>query len=311
MPKVKARPSGLNRGGNFRSGSKKCKANKENFTVYVATVQSDSEDDIDAVFSSLPVRGTHSRPTESRNTTQAPPLRASYADDDDILPHLEPVSDDEGDDDADIQADDEADKDAEEDLDDLMGLWDEKEYAELYNKLCVPTSTTAPAPGPAAVAEEDEEMPFAPYDDKPMDVEQPREHGTRTSSPSTSSPANTPSDLDAFANPWQQPNAAPTPSSSSAAGAAPSPSVNPWRFNFSADIDDQYFEEYDESGSDDNHGQAGPDDARYDSVDEEPGEGEPEGRPQGVGSGSHPHLGKSGRQQRILKSNKYPYQLSD
>ncbi|KAJ7688767.1 hypothetical protein B0H14DRAFT_2653047 [Mycena olivaceomarginata] len=275
MPKRKAQPSGLNRaGGNFMPGPKKLrpnkkKANKENVTVYVATVSSDSEDDdTEATFSSLPVRGIHSTPSIHAGPKKKPtePSLRPYTDMDNMLPDLEPLSDDEYENDAIIQADDEGDNGLDDDPDDpeklaeMAGLWDNGVYADVFSSFCTTKSATIPTAQPAArptsAADEDEEMPFDPEKSTP-DFE--AEELTTFPVPP---PHNRPATLEAFANPWMSDSNDP----------APAPSANAWRFNFSADSeDDEYLEGF---GSDDQ--ESVPDDACYESVDEEPEEGHPE-----------------------------------
>ncbi|KAF7372520.1 hypothetical protein MVEN_00113900 [Mycena venus] len=276
MPKQKrkAQYSNLKPGGRFGSGTKKSKANKENFSVYITTVSSDSEPEPD----SLPVHGTLDGPpipAVPRTPVEAPPLRSSYTndDDDDGLPHLEPVSDDEdddGNDEEDVLADDEGDNDVEEDLDEPMQFWEQKEYAEIYNRLSVPTSVRLPASGPL---DDDDEMPFRPYDGIPMNNQPPSEHSQHTSSHSTSTPSNTSPTCDAFSDPRTEPNTAATASSPCTLGI---PLNDPWIFNLSADFDDQYLEEFSEIDSNDDKEDPAPDDARYDSIDEASEEGEPD-----------------------------------
>ncbi|KAF7347061.1 hypothetical protein MVEN_01459900 [Mycena venus] len=266
--KYQKQRSGLKQGGHNGPSSKKSKVNKENFTVYVATVSSDSESEKEppTTFSSLPVHGTHFRPVN--DGPEAPPLRSSDTNDnDDILPYLEPISDDEGDDDEDIQADDEGEDDPQEELDELMGLWEDKDYAELYNKLSVPTSARATAFGPATAAEEDEDMPFEPSEPFPMNSE-PSAQRTQSDSRTSLRSASLPPVPDAFANPWARPN-----TETSTSDAPPPQPNNPWLFSFTDDLDDQYLEEYSEDGDNDDQDH---DDARYESVDEEEGEGDPE-----------------------------------
>ncbi|KAF7351880.1 hypothetical protein MVEN_01149600 [Mycena venus] len=270
--------------GSKKSKSNSQKVNKENFTVYVATLSSDSEDDLSNTFPSLPMHGiradTRSVPAGPRTKTAASSLRP-YTDMDDILPDLEAVSDDEDEDDRNVQADDEGDDGADDDLDDLddiTGLWDDGAYAEAFHNHCMRYSTPpGPTAGPAAVTDEDQEMPFEPYEKSQTNLEghsQHRQSETLTTSP-TSLPHQRLSNLDAFANPWVQSTTAVTDPSRSTNQPAPAPAADPWRFNFSVDFDDdnddQYLEEF---ASDDQ--ESVPDDARYDSVDEEPEEGDPE-----------------------------------
>ncbi|KAJ7891848.1 hypothetical protein B0H14DRAFT_3428269 [Mycena olivaceomarginata] len=108
-------------------------------TVYVATISSDSEDDLDFIFSSLPIHGINSIPAGPRKKPVEPSLRPSYTDMDDMLPDLEPVSDDEDEDDPNVQADDEGDgepNDDPDDLEELTGLWDNGVYADAFRSFC-------------------------------------------------------------------------------------------------------------------------------------------------------------------------------
>ncbi|KAK6988078.1 hypothetical protein R3P38DRAFT_2805086 [Favolaschia claudopus] len=141
--KRKAQRAGLKQG---RYGqSKVFKSGKENFTVYLANaaLESDAEhsEEPGTSFSSLPVHGTLFEPTYLRNgpedradSPEAPRLRpASFRNEDDILPDLEPVSDDEEEGYAGMQADNEQEND---DAD-----WDET-HSPLYSGF------PAPSPNP-------------------------------------------------------------------------------------------------------------------------------------------------------------------
>ncbi|KAF7336211.1 hypothetical protein MVEN_02168900 [Mycena venus] len=152
--KCKAQCAGLKEGR--YGGAKKPKANKENFSVYIATLPSDSKDGLDTTFSSLPIHRTHSIPTAPGNGPEAPPLcPSSCTDSNDILPDFEPVSDDEDEQEDDIQADDEGDDDPDDPDDNwnnTPGVWDNYIYAEAYHNLSVPNPAAASAPEPTSTA---------------------------------------------------------------------------------------------------------------------------------------------------------------
>ncbi|KAJ7807564.1 hypothetical protein B0H14DRAFT_3483148 [Mycena olivaceomarginata] len=142
--KRKSQRAGLKQGR--YDGVKKSKGNKENVTVYITALLSDCEDGIDDTFSSLPVRGTQSIPAAMCKAPEAPPLHPyPCADEDNLLPELEPVSDDEDDGEEEIHADDEGG----DDLDDFPGGWDNDIYAEAYRNLCVPHPATDSDADPA------------------------------------------------------------------------------------------------------------------------------------------------------------------
>ncbi|KAF7369510.1 hypothetical protein MVEN_00280800 [Mycena venus] len=259
--KRKAQRAGLKQGR--YDGAKKSKANKENFTVYITKLPSDPKDGPDQTFSSLPVHGTHSIPTGRRNGPDASSLRpSSSADDDDILPDLEPVSDDEDERDEDIHADDEGDNDPDDDWDDSPGVWDDDIYAEAYRNLGVPNPAATPDPRPAAAAADDCEMHFA--DENSQSNREPSNQQTWPDSFTSAHPHDTSLNPDPFLNPWQQPG-----SSNDRA-----PPADAWRFNYSGDCDDEYLEEY---GTDDfAEGSIPDEDVQHESMDEEAEEGHPE-----------------------------------
>ncbi|KAJ7234033.1 hypothetical protein B0H12DRAFT_1239178 [Mycena haematopus] len=263
------------------SGSKKLKmnphkANKENFTVYTITRSSDSTNDLSNTFYSLPVHGTHSdtrsAPAKPRTKTAASSLRPSYTAMGDILPDLQAASDDEDEDSNDVQADD-AGYDGAEDFDGIAGLWDDDDGA-YTNPFREPSmwSSALPGPmaGPTSVPNEDEEMCYEPYEMSPTNLEPESETLTTSRTPLPPPPADPWSFNFCTSLPHQLRSPADPPSSLNQ--TTPAPPADPWSFNFSADFeDDQYLEQF---SSDDQ--QSVPDDARYDSVDEQPEQGEPE-----------------------------------
>ncbi|KAF7357933.1 hypothetical protein MVEN_00839800 [Mycena venus] len=202
--KRKAQRAGLKQGR--YNGAKKLKANKENFTVYITKLPSDPKDGPDQTFSSLPVHGTHSIPTGRRNGPDASSLHpSSSANDDDILPDLEPVSDNEDERDEDIHADD---------------------------ATTIQTTIGTTPQAPAAAAADDYEMPFA--DENSQSNREPSNQQTWPDSLTSAHPHDTSLNPDPFLNPRQQPG-----SSNDRA-----PPADAWRFNYSGDCDDEYLEEY-------------------------------------------------------------------
>ncbi|KAK6969576.1 hypothetical protein R3P38DRAFT_2364312, partial [Favolaschia claudopus] len=233
--KRKERPTGLKKGtehGSCAKITKKSKANKENFTVYVASVESGSESEPDSAFSSLPVHGTLSRPHKLKKKTHR--LRPLDTDEDsETLPDLEAVSDDEDEDDEPgTQADNEEDdKGPDDDFEDLRAGWDHQSYAEAWKSFGVDKEATGSSPdtfsGPVATTDDDQEMLYEPYT-------------------ASTTPVN------------------------------PSAPTNPWLFSFSASLggnDDEYFEEFSEN---EDGGPVAPEDERYESMDDEPADGNTE-----------------------------------
>ncbi|KAJ7253049.1 hypothetical protein B0H12DRAFT_1117194 [Mycena haematopus] len=227
MAKRKNRYSGLNEGGCYRTGAKKVKTNKENFTAYIAPIESESEEDRPQpvhTFSSLPVHGTYTVHPAPRTMPEPPPLRPFYPDID-FLPNLEPISDDE-----DYGGDAADDEHEDFDLDEYSYSpgWDDAVYEEANHNLNVPTHTTTSGP---LLAFQDHEMPFQPYEQPPPINVEPTMQSNLLSSLSSFLP-------DVFVNPWRPETSILDPRTT-----APPP-TDPWCFSMSGDIDDEYLEEY-------------------------------------------------------------------
>ncbi|KAJ7867371.1 hypothetical protein B0H14DRAFT_2572900 [Mycena olivaceomarginata] len=138
MPKRKAQPSGLNKGGgNFMSGSKKPKPNRKkaitsvsafyNVTKYSPSLQ--LTDQGRNPWNPLYVLLTQTWTTCCQTSSL--------------------FSDDEDEDDPNVQADDEGDgepNDDPDDLEELTGLWDNGVYADAFRSFCATNSIPTPPP---------------------------------------------------------------------------------------------------------------------------------------------------------------------
>ncbi|KAK7059550.1 hypothetical protein R3P38DRAFT_2758972 [Favolaschia claudopus] len=279
MPKRKERPTGLKKGnehGSCAKITKKSKANKENFTVYVASLESGSESEPDGAFSSLPVHGTLARPHKLKKKTKIHQLRPlDTGEDSETLPDLEAVSDNEDEDDeSGMQADNEEDdKGPDDDLEELRASWDHQSYAEAWKSFGVDKEATGPSPDtfsrPVAPTDDDQEMPYEPYSQVNRSQSSAMQGSSLTAHASTPTlhSSGTPQ---AFGNPWLPQPAAFT------APIAPSAPTNPWLFSFSASSggnDDEYFEEFSEN---EDGGPVAPEDERYESMEDEPADGNTE-----------------------------------
>ncbi|KAJ6630208.1 hypothetical protein B0H10DRAFT_1939004 [Mycena sp. CBHHK59/15] len=237
-------------------------------TVYAIPISTGSGAENEPNLASIPVLGAHAHglPPDigSEQWPETPPLRPSYDVADDPMPDLVPV----------VDSDDE-----EDDLhEDPAAFWEQPGYAAAVNKSFIkPTAgqTTAYSDDNFLFADPDydEDTFFEDLDDRNLDERTQRRqdsYGSPRFRPRSSSLLHhsIPDDFEVFKNPWDLSNTSyeseklPTPLPWSAGTSSPPMSNNPWRFNFSGDVD------YDGDSSDTEGHDSEPEDADEEDSDD-------------------------------------------
>ncbi|KAJ6620385.1 hypothetical protein B0H10DRAFT_1946184 [Mycena sp. CBHHK59/15] len=250
--KAKSKCANLIPGG-FRAAkrSKAC-SSKENVTVYAIPISTGSGAENEPTVASIPVLGAHAHglPPDigSEQWPETPPLRPSYDVADDPMPDLVPV----------VDSDDE-----EDDLhEDPAAFWEQPGYAAAVKLRLF------------ADPDYDEDMFFEDLDDRNLDERTQRRqdsYGSPRFRPRSSSLLHhsIPDGFEVFKNPWDPSNTSygseklPTPPPLSAGTSSQPMSNNPWRFNFSGDVD------YDGDSSDTEGHDSEPEDADEEDSDDE------------------------------------------